>query len=1311
MTVSISLIEDSGHIKKEEWTLKDRHEENISFTAVKPVDIHVRHLSVDVSIRRSFAARLKRRYGVKVDVEAHGAAAQAQNADGQTHGIHGDDREVDDPQTNAWTKRILDDISADFPRCSLSAIIGGSGSGKTTLLNMLSRRMGGSNLSLSGTALYNGSPRLSDVTYAYVMQTDTLLPMLTVRETLRYAAALRLPSVSSATSRAALVEQVILELGLKECADTPVGDGDAHRGCSGGERRRVSIGVQLLANPSVLFLDEPTTGLDATSAYQLVRTLRSLAAKGRTIICTVHQPRHDIYFLFDRVTLLSRSAAVYSGLTANAIPWMEKLLPGGFVEHLNPADYLIQVAAVDTRTPEAQSVTRRRRNMLVQAWKAESSQLYTEVRVEVGSRNDSIERPPHSVSYSRQIRVLTSRTILSTFRDPMGLTTAWVEAVLMGLVCGLIYLQLPETLSGIRSRESALYTVVGLQSYLILLYEIWRIVGADIAVFDREHSEGVVDVIPWVISRRLARGLLEDIVVPFLFSITNFFLCGFTSSVVHFFKFYAVVLLDQYVSVSFAMMCAAITRDFSLASLIGNLASTFITFSCGFFVVTSTIPVYVRWIRSISFMYYAFGALVSNEFTGRFYDCPYGDAATDPQCLQYQGNWILDSLSVTPGWYTVPLCAMLVFVAFFNIGSILLLHFLPATAGLAKVRSPQETDAAAGKEKMAPGRAAGLINVDLANVALSVNKLTRAGSWREIPILNGVTTRFEAGKVNVIMGPSGSGKSSLLSLIAQRLRSTPLERYHADGALLLNGTAPDESTIRALCSYVTQDDNALLPYLTVREMLRFAAGLRLSKSMSAVEKTRRAEEVIKMLGLSDCADNLIGSEFLKGISGGEKRRVSIAVQILTEPRILIADEPTSGLDAFTASSIMEVLTGLANEGRTVIITIHQSRSELFNKFGNLLLLAKGGRMAYSGPTVEMISHFGKLGYLCPRDCNPSDWALDLISVDLRSAQAEEETRTKVDALIVAFQPTRAVYSTASEKVGLANLSAMKKEMAPLYIALPILLRRGWLNFRRQPNLAIARIGQVLGLGTVLALFFAPLGRSYIDASSNIIGAVRECALFYFVGMLQNVALYPIERGVFYKAGEHADRAYSVEAFMLSYTILEVPFEIVSSLLFSLLGAIATNLRRDMTMYFSLGIIFNTLFESTGFALNITSVILSVGTFMAGVMSLDMPSFFRGINYISPLKYSIATLMPYTLRGVQFTCTESQRLSDGQCPLSTGEQVLDLYNLNIDPRPMLGVLGGITVAYRLVAYLILKLTKSDLGKYRQGHHRLLKANKV
>jgi len=210
----------------------------------------------------------------------------------------------------------------------------------------------------------------------------------------------------------------------------------------------------------------------------------------------------------------------------------------------------------------------------------------------------------------------------------------------------------------------------------------------------------------------------------------------------------------------------------------------------------------------------------------------------------------------------------------------------------------------------------------------------------------------------------------LLNILCRRLHGSLTARYHYSGELLFNNTSPSDSVIRALTSYVVQDDTALLPSLTVRETLHFAAIIRLPRHMTKFQKVARAEQVLSQLGLRHCADTLVGSEFVKGISGGEKRRVSIAIQILTDPKILMLDEPSSGLDANTAHGMMELLQALAKEGRTIICTIHQSRSDLFPLFGNLLLLANG-RMIYSGKAENMMEYFEAAGYPCPTFANPA----------------------------------------------------------------------------------------------------------------------------------------------------------------------------------------------------------------------------------------------------------------------------------------------------------------------------------------------------
>lgn len=727
----------------------------------------------------------------------------------------------------------------------------------------------------------------------------------------------------------------------------------------------------------------------------------------------------------------------------------------------------------------------------------------------------------------------------------------------------------------------------------------------------------------------------------------------------------------------------------------------------------------------------------------------------------------MDTLGFPRNWVWRPIVVMIAFIIFFITLSWIGLRFLKAEMTIARARDA-DTDLSAGKEKMNARSITDVraIDVGLEDFALDLDKRTMKG--KKLPrktILHPVDATFQAGVLNVIMGPSGSGKTSLLNAMALRLRNSIGTKYRPSGKITFNDAEPSDSVIRSVCSYVCQDDDALLPSLTVRETLRFSAGLRLPSYLSMEEKYRRAEEVLLKMGLKDCANNLIGNDLIKGISGGEKRRVSIAVQVLTDPRILLLDEPTSGLDAFTASSIMEVLQGLADEGRTLILTIHQARSDLFKHFGNVLLLARGGNTVYAGAGKEMLPYFAQLGYECPQHSNPADFALDMITIDLQEETREAESRNRVKRLVENWQvnggeaigmglseipekeePVQVGTHTKDhdglgqdEKVDLAaaeaqhkikrpslvsanaprsfhkaslstpaELGALVRKRASLATALPLLLRRAAINTRRQPELIMARIMQVVGLAIVLALFFAPLKNDYYSVQTRM-GFVQELGAFYFVGMLQNVAVYPLERDVFYR--EDDDGVYGIEAFILEYTMLELPFEIISCLIFGVLGAVAVGLPRTVTMYFvtvfacfgivncgeSLGIMFNTVLPHTGFAVNVMGVFLSVANIMAGILSINMPDLFKAVNYLSPIRYGTRAIAPYSLRGVEFTCNDSQRQPDGRCPIETGQDVLNLYNFDVDPVVNIAALAGCVVVYRLLAWGLLRVVR---GRWRE-----------
>lgn len=198
-----------------------------------------------------------------------------------------------------------------------------------------------------------------------------------------------------------------------------------------------------------------------------------------------------------------------------------------FPSHENPADYLIDVSAVDNRTPEAEETSKARVGSLIAAWREHYNSKTAETLTGVaqgGIETTSVDLKTPNISQRvpiwRQINVLTRRTFVTTYRDPMGITGSFFEAIAMGVICGWIFYKVDGSLAGIRSRQAALYITSSLQGYLVLLYETYRLTSMDIKVFDRERGEGVIGVVPWLISRRIARLATEDIAVPFIFSVS-----------------------------------------------------------------------------------------------------------------------------------------------------------------------------------------------------------------------------------------------------------------------------------------------------------------------------------------------------------------------------------------------------------------------------------------------------------------------------------------------------------------------------------------------------------------------------------------------------------------------------------------------------------------------------------------------------------------------------------------------------------------------------------------------------------------------
>ncbi|KAF9350487.1 hypothetical protein BGX34_001194, partial [Mortierella sp. NVP85] len=1280
------------------------------------IELTLRNLSLSIIPPPSLLTRTARKLRLTSDPYKQTKGADAYSGDAADPNSDSDLRNVG---INIYRK-----VDLTVKPGQVCIILGGSGSGKTTLLNTIAGRMNGPEVVTSGSIQCNGAKAKkfwNDGSVGYLQQNDFLMPFLTVRETLNYAAHLRLPRTMSNQKKRELVELVLLELGLKECADTRVGDpggGESGsggiRGISGGERRRVSAGVQLLTNPKMLLCDEVTSGLDAFSSYEVMKSLTKLAKSSqKTIVISIHQPRSEIFRLLSesdgQMVLLSRGDVIYSGPVRSVLPWIESTGVGACPTGVNPFDYLLDLSMIDFASEAMEKSTAVRRDLLVQAWAQRGAARVNDLSLLTSSGGESSAQPANassSVSLAvdiipkgsgpslwSQIRVLTSRGWRNQMRDSVVIWGCIGECIVIGLAVGAIFYQLDGSLGGIRSRTSLVYAVGAIQAYLMLMIMIYRL-SQEIVVYDRERMDRWYGPLPHLISTCLYSAL-PNAIYPVVFSAIVYYMTGLRTDSVQHFGWWTLV----------------------------NVTMQFVTI------------------------------LASNEFTDNRFACPYvgADGFWDPiKCAPWDGNAILvGQLDLKPNHYPGPLIYMVYyFVGFLFIAWIALTLIIvnPTTMGtgptlmdlfimqaakliprkrqLSTVTDPETSSIVSseasidlekarmketrldvfskGLERKDPVtiRVEGLsLSVSLSKFEWSLSGILRAlrRERTEKRLLKDVDVVFPAGELTAILGGSGAGKTSLLNTLLHRISSNLTKK----GSIYFNGTKdPSLRMINGVSSYVRQDDNFLLSHLTVRETLRYAAELRMDSSISQADKYAKVEDILDLLGLRECADVIVGSSAVKGCSGGQRRRVSIGIQLVTEPACLFLDEPTSGLDALTAKAVVLTLKQIAASGRTVVCTIHQPRADIWHVFDNVVLLVTGGCAAYSGRADKVIEYFEDAGHVAPLFTNVPDFILDTASVNLRSAELEQSTRRTVNALVDRFNANKHTMLAAQlPSEPLPELVKVNPQYAHFSKAFPILTRRSFVNTFRQKGLYFNRILQPVIVGIIMTIFFAPLGNGPADVTSRF-GLLQQTSPIVFSGMLNNVALYPFERDIAYR--EISDGGYSATSFFASFLVNEIPLEIFGSLGVTVFMLVVTQMKTTVLTFFSfwlimfgyintgesIGLAFSTFATHAGFNITVMSAVISVFSFMTGFLSLNIPQWLSDINHVSLFKYGSVIMTRNEFDGMVFNCSTEQ-INSGACPFPTGEAVLQLLQFQDKNWDLyMGLFVAVIVAYRLLAWFAL-----------------------
>ncbi|KAL0406831.1 UNVERIFIED_CONTAM: ABC transporter G family member 9 [Sesamum latifolium] len=565
--------------------------------------------------------------------------------------------------------------------------------------------------------------------------------------------------------------------------------------------------------------------------------------------------------------------------------------------------------------------------------------------------------------------------------------------------------------------------------------------------------------------------------------------------------------------------------------------------------------------------------------------------------------------------------------------------------------------------------------------------LKKTAKNQEKLILKGISGMVLPGEMLAMLGPSGSGKTTLLTGLGGRLTSGRLS-----GNITYNDK-PFSNAMKRNTGFVTQDD-VLYPHLTVTETLVYTALLRLPRTLTKAEKAEHAEAVIAQLGLSRCRHSIIGGPLLRGVSGGERKRVSIGQEMLINPSLLFLDEPTSGLDSTTAQRIVSTLWDLANGGRTIVMTIHQPSSRLFYMFHKVLLLSEGNPLYY-GKGSSALDYFSSIGFSLSVAMNPADFLLDLANGVATADSMEDHAAIK--QTLVASYKTNLLESVNAELAADDQLQTstddkqLRRWSNTWWDQFSVLFRRG-IKERRHESFSGLKIGQVLAVAILTGLLW---WQSDISHLQDQVGLFFFYSGFWgFYPLFQAIFTFPQERMMLAK--ERSSGMYRLSSYFMALTLGDLPMELVLPTVFFVITYWMAGLKPDPRCFFAglftllysvlcsqgLGLAIGAAVMNQKSATILGSVIMLTFLLASGYYVQHVPAFISWIKYISISQYTFKLLL-----GSQFKPGETYPCGNGKACLVEDFPMIKPVGLGGRAVAVIA-LAVMMVGYRLVAYVAL-----------------------
>ncbi|EAR86435.1 ABC-2 family transporter protein (macronuclear) [Tetrahymena thermophila SB210] len=512
-------------------------------------------------------------------------------------------------------------------------------------------------------------------------------------------------------------------------------------------------------------------------------------------------------------------------------------------------------------------------------------------------------------------------------------------------------------------------------------------------------------------------------------------------------------------------------------------------------------------------------------------------------------------------------------------------------------------------------------------------------------ILKGLSGICKAGEMTAIMGSSGAGKTTLLNILCCRAENTNEVKLLGD--ITANGKTFDARSFSNFAAYVMQED-LILETMTVLEALQFAANLKMTGTEQ--QKQAKVQEVLKIMRLEKCQNSLIGGYAVKGITKGEKKRTSIAFELVSDPDVIFLDEPTSGLDSFTAYNVVDVLQQYAREqNKTIICTIHQPSSEIFMKFDRLILLVDG-KFIYQGPRDKVIDYFGSFGFQCPHLSNPADYFMSIMHAE------SEENRNNYKVYFENFE--KKLSDEISKEIDQhgTELILHKSAQASFFTQVSILIKRNFKNVQRNPMEFRAKIIQAIILGLFTGLIYLNLPDPESHRDDQRVVNDYNGAIFFLIQTTHMNTLFPIvlslplEKGVYLK--EENAKLYSATAYFLAKMAIESMVALVCPTIFVAISYYMIGLNANFGRFcffvlvciingfigLSQGLFCGSLFKDPQTAINITPMMILPFFLFSGFYKnvTDMPDWNAWIQWLSNYRYAFEALVRNNYTDSPFT---------------------------------------------------------------------------